>query len=266
MGQDTRIISPAALQDSLVLSPPPGSLGLRRVLVFDFTAQPDQDLIGGGSFTIGGLTWVVDNEANASTFAIEEGVGLKIFPNATASAWGRPSTATAPSLQLADYETQLGGRKVGEAIIRLHLDASSADAATEAAGVSVIDTFNSSFGLSAGVGHNGVNAIMRGYKDTTIGTIDPITASHAGADAVIGLEVWPLSINAFTGEASGGLPGFADMTSRARASTLGNFASGQLGASPQDLFLYAEPNNTDGNFQPVFKRLEVWFIEASSLP
>lgn len=233
----------------------------RKVLDDDYAAEPSQDLIGGGTAVINGRTWTIGNEANASTFDIAA-AGLRPWPNTTASAWGRPTTATAPFVKLPAIQALLARARVYGILMRLHLDTSSADASNEFAGACLIDTNSATFGMSAGVGHNGVTTLMRGYRDTTVGTSLSVTAAQAGADAVIGYEYSFAALNLLAGDAVGGLPSFADMVAgKLRMSGNANPAAGQLGVET-DLYLYAEPNNVAGNFQPVIKRLEVWFVEA----
>lgn len=235
---------------------------LSRVLDIDFTTLPTQDLSAGGSFTIGGQTWVTDNHANAATFRVLNGTGLQIFPNATSSSWGRPTAATAPSLKLATIVAALGsGTKVFNVVTRLHLDTSSADAATETAGISLIGTAAAAIAGGAGAGHDGVNPILRGWDDSNP-TPFTIPANEAGADAVIGLEHASACTLIYSGDASGGLPSFSAMTLRGNAAHTAAFVLRPTWGDDFDLYLFAESNNVAGNFTPAIKRLVIDFVEA----
>lgn len=56
-------------------------LGPGELLNVDFRTLPTQDLIAGGTFTIDGKTYYVDNEANASKLTVTNGIGLEIDSN-----------------------------------------------------------------------------------------------------------------------------------------------------------------------------------------
>ena len=85
---------------------PPNSF--KRLYTLDFTAQPTQNLIAGGNFTIDGYTWTVENQGNASSFTLTNGTGLVINANSGTQAY-QPNNRLAPLIRsdLSNFVPQL---------------------------------------------------------------------------------------------------------------------------------------------------------------
>jgi len=242
---------------------PPSSGGLRKVLDIDFRLMVTQDLIGGGSFTIGGQTWVTRNEGNATVLKVLNGTGLQIHPDATSSAWGRPTTNNAPGIYLDDPNTVLAEIANFRGFFwRVHLDTSSADAATEYAVIAYDHKVGYSLGMTAtGVGHDGANPKVFQFRDSST-TTDTVDASHAGAAAVIAVNNHCTGWDSYTG--TGTDPALSALTVRRGTSCPIGIDAGHIVTSNlHRLHLAAASGNTDANFTPTIHRIEGWAIEVA---
>lgn len=235
----------------------------RKVLDLDWTAQSTQNFIGGGTFTVAGQSWETDNHGAADVFGITNGIGLVITNDATSTAWGRPTTATCPSFKLAGILGVLGAvEQVHAIIIRQHMDVSAANAATEFAGICIHDNQSTTWGLSAGLGHDGVRERLRAFKDTTT-ALSNISAAQKGVDAVVAAVFWPLTGVAYAGTAPGGvIPSFAAMTKELAMSGNGNPSTLFPGLDNQDFYIYSESGNVANNQSVIVKRTIIEFLEV----
>ena len=76
------------------------NIGWTTAYDIDFTTQTTQAFSGDGTVTIDGKTWTVSNFANARTFGVLNGTGLRIYPNTNSTDYGNVSTASAPLLKI----------------------------------------------------------------------------------------------------------------------------------------------------------------------
>ena len=235
----------------------------RKVLDTTFADEPTQDLIGGGTFTIGGNSWVTDNHGFASTYDVLNGTGLRPWTGATSTGWGTPTGASALSLKLAGIVGKFGrsGHQTLGVYVRVSLDASSADAATEACGFSLIDTSNANSAVGLDMGHDGTNIVVAARRDGAAVVKVTTDATINGALATIGAEYKAGGINLFWGDGVTQGQSFDDMTQNLNTAAVIVANTGALGAD-YDLYLYAQTGNTSANYQPAIKRAELWLVEA----
>lgn len=85
VGGDTLVYDEASRRFAFGAATSGPSAGWELVYEVDFTALSTTTASGNGAFSIDGITWTVENYANADYIRVLNGTGLQIDPNATAS-------------------------------------------------------------------------------------------------------------------------------------------------------------------------------------
>ncbi len=172
----------------------------------------------------------------------------------------------APTLKIDNLIRALGVAFDGvkSVQIRLSLDGSSAATATEVAGVGMHEATDTN-AISIGVGHDGTNYIFRGQRATWFHRREHCL-DRAGSGAVLGMEYTPNACQAYNGAGVAVAPPFVDMTLHGKQS--GSQLPLCATAARQwwlhsDLYLHSAETNAAGTLQTVFRRSEIWFVEAT---
>jgi hypothetical protein len=240
----------------------------------DFTVLANQNLItgGDGNKTINGKTYYVANTANATTFDILNGTGLRIFPNTTNTFWsGATRTAPLIGIRLPHISDKLRSLAAAPPVTRFWvIFASDQNANTERFALGVENADDTAYWTLMG---ERIFSTSQGWRlTTTINGVVDNTALATGllTHNVMMLKVYHGAMNAelFTGVSiSGNFPDEANMYRR------GWFAIEESGASQRDgltdvlssiaCAMAASPANTAGNLQVTVTKFKV---DAIGLP
>jgi hypothetical protein len=239
-----------------------GTEGWRTLYDVDFTSLVAADLTasGDGDYTIDGRTWTTVNTSEATTLDLHSS-GLRIFPDATNTAWGRPSTATAPHLYIkATLQNEFSFTQLGSVIVLLDIT-HNANLATEEGGIAMLDTIDSTAGLAATIGHTSA-AVIRQFRDTTAGAV----ATTSTRDT-LGIQYFPTTLNAYYGDMTGAAfprvwSGYTNSGRNVSSTISPTTGTSELGTATR-LHLFAAPNNTGGNTQFTFTRMRILLLDGA---
>lgn len=232
----------------------------------DFTTLSTTSATGNGSFTIDGVTWTVENYANADHVRLLNGTGLQIDPNATASDYW-VSVRTAPLLSvplsslIADYDWMSDSVRVF-----CEVGAANSDQNYELSAFSITKlpypgfTGQVAYQLTHGYAGAGLVREARMLRGNNVGSAGYAVSDDAGL-----IELGPAALDAafLSGTMSGGVfPAASAMALRGVASLrpAGGFQATPLLFASNDeprIEWAAYPVNTANAYSAHLKRLRV---------
>jgi len=181
----------------------------------DFSTLANDDIASDTTHVIDGITWTVENSAQATSMDIVNGTGLVLVSTSGAEAYG-DNTRTAPLMyaELQNFISDLSFAEPFKKNLRLYAQVVLTNANED------FETFNMGFEIAAepavknyvgSIGHNGGNTVAQGEINITT-SADRNTTVIGSEDVLLVSYKPPFGFETRVGTYSGGFPDRSDMT------------------------------------------------------